>query len=171
LKLYAAILVIIVVIAGGCGPDPSVVVAQKEHHEFVGTEPNMADVVGTYVLSDQTVVQGGALGLLGMKCQLVVFTNGTFSVTNYPHFEGKYLVTFHSATGTWKNLITGISWGYGPDPKDIWGIQFSDDKMEQAAFTGPTPPYGLLTFIGDPDSNMTMRFRKEGPSTTPHTLP
>ena len=29
------------------------------------------------------------------------------------------------------------------------------------AFTGPAKPYGLLTILGDPDSDLTLRFKKK----------
>src|SRR5215207_8081349 len=84
-------------IAFGCGQDPLVTAAKRQHAEFVGTEPRTADVVGTYALSDQTIVPGGISALGGRQCQLDVMADGSFSVTNYPQSAGSTFTTFLSA--------------------------------------------------------------------------
>jgi hypothetical protein len=151
--------------------DPQGVVSRgkKRHREYVGTKPRLADVAGTYVLSDQTVIPGGLSALGGRQCVLNVFADGSFSITNYPECVGAsssdltQFTTFHSATGTWELGIVGTSYGYGRDPKKCWGLGFHDSSntIHSAAFTGPEPPYGLLTILGDPDSNDTLRFKRK----------
>lgn len=161
------------VIAAGCGQDPMVVAAKQQHAEFVGTEPKPVDVVGTYFLSDQTVVPGGISVLAGRTCEINVSTNDSFSVTNYPLCDGTTFGSFVSATGTWRIATVGTSYGYGPNPKNCWGFRFegASSGIDPTAFTGPQQPYGLLTILGDPDSKLTMRFKRKGHPTTPRTAP
>ena len=165
LKPHADVLVLAAAFAVGCGQDPVVTAAKKQHREFVGVEPKAAEVVGTYILSDQTVVPGGISALGGRECRLDVFADGTFSVTNYPESAGGRFSAFHSTTGTWRLATVGTSYGHGPNPKDCWGLRFqgSDCRIDPTAFTGPERPYGLLTILGDPDSNITLRFKKQEP--------
>ena len=177
MKEQATILILVATLAGGCGQDPVVTAAQKQHREFVGAKPKTADIVGTYVLSDQSVIPGGLSALGGLQCQLEVFADGTFSITNYPECASarssnlKQFERFHTTTGTWELSTVGVSYGYGPDPKDCWGLRFSGCKtrIDPTAFTGPNPPYGLITIIGDPDSNDTIRFKKKEHPTTAST--
>jgi hypothetical protein len=161
------------VIAAGCGQDPMVAAAKKQHAEFVGTEPKSVDVVGTYFLSDQTVVPGGISALGGRSCEMEVRADGTFSVTNYPQSFGGAFTSFDSATGSWRLATVGTSYGYGPNPKDCWGFRFegTDKRLDPTAFTGPKQPFGLLTILGDPDSNQSLRFKRKGHPTTPPTVP
>lgn len=168
MRQYSIIIILTAALLSGCDQN-KVSLAKKQHREFVGTKPESVDIVGTYILSDQTVIPGGLSALAGRKCQFNIFADGTFSVTNYPECAGarssklKQYKTFHSTTGTWKLETVGTSYGYGPDPKNCWGLQFQslDSKIDSTAFTGPEPPYGLLTILGDPDSNNTLRFKRK----------
>jgi hypothetical protein len=167
------IIALAALIAAGCGQDPVVTAAKKQHAEFVGTEPKAADVAGTYVLSDQTVIPGRLSALAGRTCEIELHPDGTFSATNYPQSSGTTFGTFLSATGTWRIATVGTSYGYGPTPKDCWGLRFEgvSNRIDPTAFTGPQQPYGLLTILGDPDSNLTLRFKRKGHPTTPPTVP
>ena len=173
MKYHRLILVLAAALLSGCGQDPVVTAAKKQHAEFVGSEPKPENVAGAYVLSDQTLVPGGIVALGGRQCQLDVHPDGGFSITNYPHSSGGTLNSFISTTGTWQLASVGISYGYGPDPKECWGFRFSgsDKRVDPTAFTGPEQPYGLLTTFGDPDSNLTLRFKKKEHTTTESTPP
>lgn len=163
------IIVLAAVITAGCGQDPVVTAAKKQHAEFVGTKPNAVEVVGTYVLTNQTIIPGGILAFAGGTCEIHVDADGTFSVTNYP--SGATLGSFFSATGMWEIATVGTSYGYGPNPKDCWGLRFegTTNSIDPSAFTGPQRPYGLLTIIGDPDSNLTLQFsRRNSTQLEPH---
>jgi len=173
-KQHACILILAAALASGCGQDPVVTAARKRHRDYVGTEPKAADVVGTYVLSDQTVVPGGVSAVGGRHCRLDVFADGTFSIKNYPRSSGGRFSSFQSTTGTWRLATIGTSYGYGPNPKECWGFQFygAGERIDPTAFTGPEQPYGLLTILGDPDSNRTIRFkRKKHPTKAPSSMP
>jgi hypothetical protein len=171
MKHYTFILVLAAALAGGCGQDPVVTAAKKQHAEFVGAEPTAADIVGTYTLSRQTVVPGDMSALDGRQCQLDVRPNGGFSITNYPQSSGGKFSSFVSTTGTWRLATVGTSYGYGPEPKQCWGLRFSGSgkRLDPTAFTGSEQPYGLLTILGDPDSNLTLRFKKRGDTTKAST--
>jgi hypothetical protein len=166
------IIALAALIVAGCGEDPAVTAAKKQHAEFIGTEPKAVDVVGTYVLSDQTVISGGVSALAGRTCEINVSPDGSFSVTNYPQSSGTTFGSFLSVTGKRRIATVGISYGYGPEPKDCWGFQFEGAarSMDPAAFAGPQQPYDLLTIIGDPDSNQTLRFKRKTHTTTPPTV-
>jgi len=171
MKHYSLILVLVAALAGGCGQDPMVSAAKEPHADFVSAEPKQADVVGTYLLVGQTVAPGGMAALGGRQCQLDVNPEGGFSITNYPQTSGSQFRSFHSTTGTWHLATVGTSYGYGPDPKHCWGFRFSgaDRRIDPTAFTGSEQTYGLLTILGDPDSNFTLRFKKKGHTTTEST--
>lgn len=160
-------------IVAGCGQDPVVTAAKKQHAEFVGTEPKAVYVAGTYVLSEQTVIPGGVLAFTNRPCEIDVHLDGTFNVTNYPQSSGSAFGSFVSATGTWRIATVGISYGYSSNPKDCWGIRFegAGNRIDPTAFTGPQQPYGLLTILGDPDSNLTLRFKRKAHPTTPVPIP
>ena len=163
MKIHSLILFLAATLAAGCGQDPMVTAAKEQHAEFVGTAPQTADIVGTYTLSSQTLVPGGSTALGGRQCKLDVHSDGGFSITNYPQGSGGKFTSFISATGTWQLATVGTSYGYGPTPKECWGLRLSasNKRIDPTAFTGPEQPYGLLTIIGDPDSNLTLRFRRK----------
>ncbi len=145
----------------GCG---------RKSHEYVHTKPREVDVVGSYVLTDQTVIKGGVSALGGRHCQLDLRSDGSFGITNYPNCAGARSAgltqfnTFISTTGTWKLSSVGTTYDYGPNPKDCWGISLNgtNGRIDSPAFTGRTPPYELVTTLGDPDSNNTLRIKRKG---------
>ena len=131
---------------------------------FVHAEPRPEDAVGTYVLTDQTIMDGGLSALNGRQCKMTIRADGYFSVTNYPDrreaisSSGPYFKNFLSITGRWTIGSPGSSRG-----KTCWGMLFMDEenKIAPVAFTGQAPPYGLISILGDPDSNIVMIFKKE----------
>jgi hypothetical protein len=161
-SLFAAALL------AGCGQD-DLTSAREQHRAFVGEKPQQAEVVGTYVLTDQTIIGGGVSALGNRACHLVLRPDGSFSITNYPNWRVAASAhtsgfdTFISTTGRWAFTLVGQSYGYSSEPKDIWGIEFSEaeSKIDATAFTGPKPPYGLITILGDPDSKKTIRFERK----------
>lgn len=102
-----------------------------------------------------------ALG--GRECRLDVHGNGTFSITNYPQWSGGTFGSFHTTTGTWQISSVGTYYQYGAKFGSCWGLSFagSTPRIGSMVLTGPEPPYGLLSVLGDPDSNYTLRFAKK----------
>lgn len=143
--------------------DPAVF-QRTPDYAFVYTEPRQSDAVGTYVLADQTVLNGGISALQGHQCEMVVTADGSVSVTNYPDLRSgisadrKQFTKFISGTGSWRIGSPGTSRG-----KTCWGMRFSGmgNRIAPVAFIGETPPYGLIAILGDPDCNMVMIFRKK----------
>ena len=170
-KQYIVVFLVAAAFAGGCREDPVVTAAKRLHDEFIGVEPKAVDITGTYILNDQTIAPGGMSALGGRQCELQVLPDGTFSITNYPEVSGHPFSAFHSIKGTWRLTTVGTSYGYGPNPKECWGLRFdrTSQRIDPTAFTGPEKPYGLLTILGDPDSNFTIRFRKKEESTRSST--
>jgi len=127
-----------VAMTSGCGQgpaeNPAVTAAKREHAEFVDTKPETADVIGSYVLTDQTLVPGGMAALGGRQCQLDVLADGTFIVTNYPqiaaHVRAQAFRSLVSATGSWQLATEMTSYGYGPEPKKCWGLHFNSSGVE-----------------------------------------
>ena len=166
-KFFISTLIICTAIACSCGQGV-ISSAKKQHREFVGNAPNKSDVVGTYILTDQSIIKGGISALQGRQCQLDIMSDGTFNIRNYPDWRavpsvaGTEFNSFTSTTGHWELSIVGSSYGYGADRKDIWGLRFSEsrNKIDPTALTGLKPHYGLLTILGDPDSNNNMRFKR-----------
>ncbi len=176
-RLVVALLSMTTVLVGGCGGSPAgggwsraEKNAEKTYRECVETEPQLNEIIGTYVLSDQTVIPGGLSALGGRKCQLDVLADGTFRVTDYPDFyaivpgKSTTFTSFISTTGRWRLEVIMTSDYYGKKtPKDGWGLRFSGAtrRISTPVFTGPTRPYGLLMFLGDPDSYFTLRFKRQ----------
>jgi hypothetical protein len=86
--------------------------------------------------------------------------------SNYPKItydaRKRNFSSFYSTKGNWQLAVVVSSYGYSSEEKRGWGFQFSgsDEPMYPAAFAGPSQPYGLLTILGDPDENLTLRFKK-----------
>lgn len=145
------------------------------NYAFVVTQPPESAIVGTYVLIDQTVVRGGLSAMQGRQGRLDLRTDGTFTVTDYPNWsevssgDADKFTSFISTSGRWTIDRVGTTYDYGPNPKASWGITFSDaeSQIDPTAFTGQTVPYGLVSILGDPDSDMVLRFEKRQVSPVP----
>lgn len=58
MPIIAVFLVSLTTLVGGC-EDSIVKDAKKRHAEYVGAKPKQIEIIGSYVLTDQTVVPGG----------------------------------------------------------------------------------------------------------------
>ena len=153
------VLFIVVTSVSGC---------RRKSYRFIHTKPDEAEIVGRYVLIDQTVIKGGLSALQGRECQLELHPDGSFRMTNYPYTAGarsaslRYFKKFTSTTGSWELATVGTTYDATQTPKRCWGIYFygTDENIHSTAFTGQAPPYELVTILGDPDSHNTLRFKK-----------
>ena len=153
---------VLAALASGCGW--GLPIAQAPEYNFVHTEPQPSDAVGTYVLTSHTLLGGNADVFQGRQCEIIVRGDGSASVTNYPNqregisADGTHFTKFISKTGKWRIGGPGSSHG-----KTCWGMRFSDmeNKIAPVAFTGDAPPYGLIIIFGDPDSNIVMIFKNK----------
>ena len=128
-------------------------------------EPDTADVLGTYVLKEQTLTDENLDFLQGKQATLEISANSTFTTTNFPIWLEKTDITDYkvnkllSVTGEWKIGKVGSVSSDGNDIKSIWGIHFSGE-IDSAGLTGDKPPYGLIFTYGDPDNGDVMIFEK-----------
>jgi hypothetical protein len=129
-------------------------------HTFTTEKPNSGDVVGRYLLKDQTIVPGGVSAMRGRPCEVVLAGDGSFTATNVPPpFEfGTPAITsldsLVSGSGTWRFEILGTV----DDTKDHWGIRLGslEKPLTYAGLTGDKRPYGLIFTVGDPDAGTVM---------------
>ena len=142
---------------------------RKPAFECITVEPEKTDLVGTYVLMDQTIIEGGIGALDGRTCRLELNDDGSFSISNYPDWRklpsGSHETfnSFIADSGRWELSLIGSEYNYDSKPKDCWGIRFSKTKntIDPMAFAGTSPPHGLTTILGDPDISKIMRFKKQ----------
>ncbi len=128
-------------------------------HTLTTTRPKQEDIVGSYLLTQQTITTNGMAILQGRQSQLDLQADGSFQIVNYPTWTNFQFAGFISTTGHWycDNIITT----YGT--QSVWSIRFSDtdSRMDSLDFTGKAAPYGLLMTHGDPDENAVMIFEKK----------
>jgi hypothetical protein len=155
-RVCAVLLIVLVV--PSCQYDPYA-------HLFTTQKPKAADVVGHFVLTEQTIVTGGLSAMNGKRCYVDLRPDGTFDAANIPPFDGAtddFANRLVSGSGTWQIAQVG-SVGDGTGTlKAHWGISFSASgvSMRSAGLTGNRPPYGLIFTIGDPDSGDVMILTK-----------
>ncbi len=132
-------------------------------HLYTTKKPQPADVVGRYVLTDQTVVAGGVSALQGKPCVIDLRADGTFTATNVPPWETDspgtdFFNTLLSGSGTWRIDSVGSVDDGGRPLKTHWGVYLDSQtvKMEPVGLTGQKPQYGLIFTLGDPDSGDAM---------------
>jgi hypothetical protein len=129
------------------------------------TEPNATDVVGTYVLTKQTLISDGLDFLQGEQTKITVFSDGTFKASDFPIWEESDVTEYKlnqlvSVSGKWSiEIVGGVSFG-GNDVRSVWGLAFTG-TIPSASFTGKKSPFGLLFTYGDPDSGKVMIFNFE----------
>lgn len=151
----------IVVLITGCQYDPYA-------HLFTTAQPKREDVMGSYVLTQQTITQGALSFLQDRQCLLDLESDGSFTLTDYPTWtepfsptNGQFLAVI-STTGRWSCDTVGTV-SDGRRSQSHWGIRFVDtnSKIESLALTGKAPPYGLIMTYGDPDSGQVMILEKK----------
>jgi len=144
------------VLLQGCQYDPYA-------HTFTTEKPQTNDVVGRYVLKDQTIVSGGLSAMQGRTCFVELAADGTFVATNLPPFVfGAPPITSLSSlvagSGKWQlDSVGGVDSGTG-NIKTHWGVHLDSPspQIQSPGFTGDKTPYGLIFTIGDPDSGTVM---------------
>ncbi len=136
---------------------------------FTTEKPKAEDLVGTFLLKEQTLAAGGLSVLEGKQARIELHADGTFTASDFPHWrtaKGAYeFDEFQAITGKWEiGRVGGVSNGVD-QVKDAWGIYIRDTIPDQGStfytnFTGNKPPYGLIFTYGDPDSGAVMIFEK-----------
>ncbi len=148
----------------GCQYDPYA-------RTFTTEKPETSAVVGRYVLTKQTVVNGGLPAMQGRPCVVELAADGTFKATNVPpRWQGgtalSSLDLLVSGSGTWRLAELGSVAGGFRKAKPYWGVVLESRGayvLESAKLTGAKPPYGLIFTIGDGDAGTAMILEKETP--------
>lgn len=123
------------------------------------TEPARKDIVGSYILTKQTITPNGTAILEGRFCRLDLRPDGSFTVTNYPVWTNDRFPGFVSTNGHWQCATVGLVYGN----EEVWGIRFSDtdSSIDLLSFTGKAAPYDLMMTYGDADENRVMILEKK----------
>ena len=149
-------LALFLILLAGCGQRDS---WDKYAGSLTTTKPKQEDVLGSYLLTHQTITADGMTVLGGRQCQLDLLPDGSFTVTNYPTWANEHLGSFISAAGHWRCDTVGSVYS----AQSVWGIRFADtdSRLDMLSFTGKSAPYGLLMTYGDPDENKVMIFERK----------
>ena len=154
--MRATLLTFFLILLVGCGHQED---WDKYAESLTTTQPKQEDVLGTYLLTQQTISTNGVTAIGGRSCQFNLRADGSFAVTNYPTWTNGQVESFISTTGHWHCATVGFVHSH----QDVWGIRFDDTdrRIDLLSFTGKAAPYGLLMTYGDPDENAVMIFEKK----------
>ena len=153
----------------GCQYDPFA-------DSYTQKKPLASDIPGTYVLSDQTLNDmpidklTARNGSKSSPHQLILYSNGTFSMINMPVWAGDWanksidewsISKFQSGSGRWKIEVTRMG-----DDADYWGLTFTSPNISvgNATFSGEKSPYDIIFGYGDPDEGNAMIYEKQSSS-------
>lgn len=145
--------------------------------QYTRTEPAAADIVGEYVLQQETLTKTpysavqSSEGTTSTELHLTLRANGTFVVKQFPDWE--YLTNpktkdpfivrkFVDFEGTWEITKLGFI-NDGDKFNPIWGIVWktkSPEVLPQASLLGKATPYRIGFQYEDPDSGYVMIFSK-----------
>ncbi|MBS1529359.1 MAG: hypothetical protein JSU01_03550 [Bacteroidetes bacterium] len=126
-------------------------------------EPNVKDVVGTYVFEQQTIANTLKDGQIKLAI-IILDRDSSFTAIKVPNFDGSnnYQGVI-SAKGKWQiSTNGGVANGSG-GTDSVWGLDLTTlpDNLQHPEFLGHKPPYKLIFTYGDPDEGAVMIFRKK----------
>jgi hypothetical protein len=143
-------------------------------HEYTSTPPPEAEVVGTYVLTRQTLNRVPIEKLTALDgsgpstIKLILYDDNRFEAVNLPVWiegssNGWTVYKFVSLSGTWGIDIVGAVSDGTKKIAEVWGIVLSSDKAPsvQVTLAGEKPPYKLIFGYGDPDGGYAMIYERE----------
>lgn len=150
--MRASLLLTLLLSLTGCHYDPHA-------HLYTTDMPETTNVVGSYVLTSQTLTRDGLAALKGKACLIDLRADGTFVATNVPPWQDgfpptNFFDTLITGSGTWRIESVG-SVDDGRKPlKTHWGVYLDSPttKFDSVGLSGAKPPYGLIYTLGDPDS-------------------
>ncbi len=126
---------------------------------YTTTEPQNADIIGTYVLDHYDLPND--IPIESDEVVVVLNADGTFDASNVPTRETEADKSFFSSlksdTGKWEKAAMGVV-----GSKSIWGVYLrtNDNRILSADFTGTQPPYGMIFVLGDPDAGNAVILKK-----------
>jgi hypothetical protein len=150
-------------IFGGCRYDPNA-------HLYTTQEPLAKDLVGTYILKQQTATSGGLSALGGRLAVIRLAADGSFVAANVPsgalkvasEKDASVPTELLSRSGRWRIApVGGVDNGFGE--KLHWGVYLDSPTADvaPAGLTGVRPPYGLIFTLGDPDLGQSMILERQ----------
>jgi hypothetical protein len=154
--MRTSFLAFVLICLAGCGQQNG---RDKYAGSLTTTKPKQVDIVGSYLLTKQTITAVGMTVLKGRQCWLDLLPDGSFTVTNYPDWTDEHLGSSISTNGNWHLDTVGFVYS----KQNVWGIRFADtdSRLDMLSFTGKSTPYGLLMTYGDPDENKVMVFERK----------
>jgi hypothetical protein len=146
---------------------------------YTTKEPASGDVVGTYVLTHQTLTEtpvdqlAARDGTHPRVFELVLTANGVFTATNLPVWVDDWsdganewsIREFVSVSGGWRiDTVGSIGDGSGKT-KHAWGVVLYGEAVPDVHVTlsGTQAPYRLIFGYGDPDGGDAMIYEKQPP--------
>jgi hypothetical protein len=148
--MRALLIVSSVMCVAGCQHDPHA-------HRYATEKPPLRELVGTYVLKSETLLQSDLAELSGRACIVELHVDGTFRAENVPLRELKsagpgFFGKLRSGSGKWRVDPVGTV-DNGWQVKTVWGVYLdSPARFTPAHIAGQRPPYSLIFSLGDPDS-------------------
>jgi hypothetical protein len=150
--MRTSIFLTLLLVVTGCQYDPHA-------HLYTTDKPEATNVVGSYVLTSQSLTSGGLATLRGKTCSIELRADGTFIATNVPPWRDgfpptNFFDTLISGSGTWRiDSVGSVDDGRKP-LKTHWGVYLDSPtaKFDAVGLRGAKPPYGLIYTLGDPDS-------------------
>jgi hypothetical protein len=163
--LPLSIILISVLLLSGCHGDPY-------WDDYTRSQPQIQDMVGTYVLTEMDEQPVKDLKAKGGKSvsvsQVTLHADGTFSALNIPRWgtgdlHPRPILYFQSGSGTWR-------FRNGPaasnDNTIFWSVTFASTDVDLSTgypnLIGEKAPYTLIfNYATDPDFAEAMIFKKK----------
>jgi hypothetical protein len=133
-------------------------------HRYTTAKPLHRELVGTYVLQSETILQADSSELNGRQCIVELKADGTFTAANVPPLNSDpgpgFVARLRSGSGKWRVDPVGRVDG-GWESKTVWGVYLdSPSELGPAHIAGRTAPYGLIFSVGDPDSGEVLVLKR-----------
>jgi hypothetical protein len=145
----------------GCG--------QNDQHEgdYTMRRPKLATITGVYRFESETLTEnypdGSPLPPEVKKAKLLLKSDGTFIISNFPDLMANHPILIPMTTGKWKteqDPNIDPSW---PHQKPRWGINLAATLkgFPFINFMGDSPPYKLIINYDDSSLGEWIIFTKE----------
>jgi len=144
--------------------------------DYTRTKPLKADLIGTYVLTSESMTNTAISQLKSEKglspgnYTLTLYADGTFKYINMPVWVGDWangkdewsIRSFKSGSGKWEIAVVG-GVGDGSKVVDVWGLDLSPAAVPgaHATLSSEKPPYTVVFGYGDPDMGDAMFYERE----------
>jgi hypothetical protein len=136
-------------------------------HTYTTLKPKPEDIVGKYVLTNQTMLPGGARAIPGERPYLELRADGIFNAIgaapriDFPRTN--YFEKLVNVSGKWDVQQIGTIDNGFKNLQPHWGLALRTDsvELEPVGLMGEKPPYALIFTLGDPDSGWAMLYARD----------